>query len=755
MPEYVGFTDAAVHNLVMDRKIQSPDYSEHSELLNIFSGNDDAFLHLSKSLIVKKVKSGIVVFSRSESYSKEKNTLTFDLSGGAIAIPNSNNLLTCLLKVFRFCIRYWNRHPLNNNEYLPPGSSKAIIFPYPISHGGAFRVAIEREPNKKRIEKRFTGTHLLAYKFGVDEGKGLSEEAPLTQFNKSVDLIFDSDSYVIKGKQAGGDERNGLNVVKLGINESKHICKANWNEMVSSVQKGFISGSIDFPSRIEGPAGSGKTLCLILKAITALSAFHNDEKAHRCLFLVPTNEIAGRIAELVSEYSDVDFFSDTAAVSIEIKTLQEKCKDILGEDISDYDFLDIDTIESRNMQLLYLSEIIEGRISSLSKYERLLSKHFCDYLRLEHCLTIADLVMHEISVVIKGRCNESMDVYRDASRPKHALPLETTQDREFVFSIFTDYIDKLTELSVFDSDDIVLSAIQKLDNNINRRRRKKEGYDSIFVDEVHLFSFNELSMIHYLTKGNDKTPVSVAIDVSQALGDIAWSDADFYDAVNSAGSEIRTQLSAVFRSTPSITNLANSITSNGVSLFGNFVNCISDVSAIASGDDGAPPLISLCLSESEMIQLSIKQAESNRIQLECLRSEIAIVCFDRAIFDAISVEFMGSKKPVVILSKRSDFSGIKKAKGNNSFILCMAEHVGGLEFESVILVGVDKGRVPPENQISSTASRMYHNYMAHNKLYVAVSRAKKLVNIFCEKARGVSIPLEPAIKQNLVQVVEL
>lgn len=56
------------------------------------------------------------------------------------------------------------------------------------------------------------------------------------------------------------------------------------------------------------------------------------------------------------------------------------------------------------------------------------------------------------------------------------------------------------------------------------------------------------------------------------------------------------------------------------------------------------------------------------------------------------------------------------------FLIAGIDYVGGLEFDGVIIVGVDKGRVPPVVSDNYTESSHFLNYAWHNRMYVAVTR---------------------------------
>ncbi|MFZ4962865.1 3'-5' exonuclease [Pseudomonas sp. Mn2068] len=431
---------------------------------------------------------------------------------------------------------------------------------------------------------------------------------------------------------------------------------------------------------------------------------------------------------------------------MEIKTLQDVCNDFLKNDIHESELLDEDTFESKNIQLLHLVEVLQEYKLDLAGHKGFISKELYEFFEYDDLFKIAELMRHEISVVIKGRCDETFDNYRDISRPAYGLPINTEEDRRFIFNIFNRYSEILNALSQFDVDDIAISAISKLDSPIWRRRRSQEGYDALFIDEVHLFNMNELSLVHFLTKNSKTTPIAYAIDLSQALGDIAWNDAEFYESIGITSLEEKTTLSAVFRCSPAITDLAFSITSHGANIFTNFDNPISQSPYIYGGvSDEEPPQYFMLSSQKELLEQTFKAAEKLRTSKGLKRHQIAIIFFDRILFSEAIRYASDNKKPVAQLVRRGDIEAIKNAEKSSANIVAVADYVGGLEFEVVILVGVDKGRVPNLSNITSIASKMYQSYISHNRLYVSVTRARSTVWIIGEEIRGGSEVLEAAV----------
>lgn len=751
MTKFICITQSAARHIISNRELQSNDFEKASSLLDLLF-NDSNNNEIGLQAI--PCKAGKIIIANGEKFSTEKNTITFDLEG-MIQLSNlsSSQKLTVVQKTLRFSIKFWEGLAFNNNEYLPPGSSKAIIFPFPITTSSSLRLTIEREPSKRREIKRYPGMHILAYKFGDQAGEGLNEEYPTTSFKFAMEEVFNQKTYAVHPIEKS--EKN-LEYAIFDTDEQYNGSAGLASfpdpiKLLSSKQLQFVMADHTKPSRIQGPAGSGKTACLILKALEAINRSLSKNEVPKFLFLCPSIEVAEIVKFNANELNKNKIDPDYIEGCIEITTMQEICVKLLGADISETELLDIDSFESKNTQLLHISSIIEITSEHKEAHKQFISPELYSALFDVESLRSAEMVRHEISTVIKGRCDGNIHTYLEAKRPKYGLPLSSENDRRFIFSIFEKYNKMLDNISQFDIDDVTVSTLAKLDAPLWMRRRSKEGYDAIFIDEVHLFNFNELSLVHYLTKNSKETPLSYTIDVSQALGDIAWSDEDFYNS-SRVQNEEKTSLQAVFRCSPSITDLAFSITTHGASIFSNFDNPISDTSYIYNEKSDETPqylFIENCNDADSIYRI----AERLKDEKSLSRSEVCIIAFDRNGYETLSESFSNLKKPITKITKRGDLAAIKEASQKNTYIFAMADYVGGLEFSAVIIVGVDSDRVPPKTAAVNISSKNFQNYMAHNRLYVAVTRARNYVIIIGEKMSKPSLVLESAIENKKISVV--
>ena len=128
----------------------------------------------------------------------------------------------------------------------------------------------------------------------------------------------------------------------------------------------------------------------------------------------------------------------------------------------------------------------------------------------------------------------------------------------------------LEQLGYFDNDDISLSSSLHLASPIWKRKRIEFGYDVILIDEVHLFSYNELAIFHYLCRDEREQRILYAIDKTQAVGDHGLTNERLNKSMRTENGE-ETYLSTVFRSSPQIIDLAFSVLTTGAEMFRNFM----------------------------------------------------------------------------------------------------------------------------------------------------------------------------------------
>ena len=762
---YIAVQREAVDEIVGNRLLQTTDFEPGDKLGEFLSGQDSDLTKIAPRLIVQRGTSnaGVIVTCAG---ARTPAFVVFDLEQSHLFGDEQakSEAVQSFQKTLRFVVKYWDQRVLNPGELIYPAYSKAVIFPFPISQKTGFRISIDLNPYADRLQKRGQAErYLLVYKSGREENQGPSETPSFTVFRKFIEDV----AKVELGARASVPEGAAIasfQNVSVGVPPGRldiHQGYDLWMRALTSDQRRFVESGLAAPMRIEGPAGTGKTLCLGLKAVHGLRVSEVADDENSSLFV--THSEASR-KSIISVLQSMDAYKFLNAESprrvLKVTTLQGLCAEILRQELSDTELLDPDAYDAKQLQLLYVEDSFRRAKDELGTYRKFISPSFLEFLSSEDEWPVIQMLQHEIGVVIKGRANEQFDAYKRIPALKSGLPLVSEGDKSFVWRVYELYREQLISGAQFDTDDVMLSALGQLATPIWRRRRSREGYDCIYIDETHLFNMNELSIFHHLTKREDRFQIAFAVDRSQAVGDRGWvDDFDLETLVPEASQrsdQSRMKVSTVFRCSPDIVNLAFSVTSSGSNLFTNFEDPLALANSSQSFEEERmceSPTFVAFENDEALVDGSYERAERMSREMASSRGDVAIIAFSEELFRALIAKAEMANKPVEVLKERGNVEVVRRAKQSGRFVLSMPDYVGGLEFDGVVLVGVDQGRVPPVGGVSQE-SRAFLSFTAHNRLYVAITRARYRVLITGVRARGPSSILNAAFKSNAIGVKE-
>ena len=768
---YICIDDGAVNELISGREYQSMDFQEGARLINALSGNV-RFLMKQKKIVLFQDKEGAFLTTRG--FWKSKKFVVIDCKQSELFSQLSlDQSLTSFQKLLRFCTKYWTNRTFNNSEKIIQGTSKAILFPLPYENDAPFRVAIERYPLRERLKKRqMDGHFLLVYKSGRHAGNSATETADETTFRRvynSLSEVYDTVSNTVSRLDQTQDAEH---LASTDLSDTPGVLKPiqiplkKWFPNLTEYQSKFVFAPRDTPHRLQGPAGTGKTLSLMLRTVRIL--LEAERSGTDCHALLVTHSEATReaISEALLTIDDKNFqfrdrFEDT--VSLSVHTLASLCAKFLATSISETEFVDRDAQDSKILQQLYVERAIEhARSSEFASFSPHLSSGFREFLQKEANERLSIIFQHEIAVLIKGRAGDSFEIYKKCPPLKYGLPIENSADKGFAFAVFQAYQRQLEDANQFDTDDVVISAVGQLDTPIWRRRRAREAFDFIAIDETHLFNINELQVFHHFTRGVERFPISFTIDRAQAVGDQGWNDMKSFDVLfGTRESELdstndTTTVNAIFRCSPNIAEFCYSILASGATLFTNFVNTMSPTQSAFTVEDERRSQRVKFFPYSDidaMVVGAFQLAEQLRRQTKSSRSEVLVTTLSDELLNHIRDYAKESNKPATFLERRGDFRQVSLASKSGHLVIGHADFVGGLEFNAVVIVGVDKGRVPHEGESSTANSRSYATYAAHNRLYVAASRARYALYVLGERGRGPSELLKGATANGLIEIV--
>ena len=642
------------------------------------------------------------------------------------------------------------------SEMWSPKTGCGVVFPYPKSKHTEFRVTMKKGESPRRVSVRHGAKQLFAFAAGTsEESKATPDQEraykrALEQLT-SVRTALDVEITRIQAEPMDAGYHS-LVLTDTNYAQIKYQAFDQWLPRLTTDQLRFVTSQDARPQRVEGPAGTGKTLCLLLRAFHLCRQAEEAGSEFRVLFVAHSDATRNATSIQLDSLGPPFFHQrerNTSLQTIELRTLQEWCGLVLGtKEIANSQYLDKDALESKEMRKLILKDVITHRRSADVKSLSYLSEEFRAFFESEAPDYLAELLQHEIGVMIKGRASESLETYLELPMLEYCLPTKTANDKRFVFFLYTEYQKEINQSGVFDTDDIVLSTLGRLDTPIWRRRRLSEGFDAVVIDETHLFNFNELSVFHHIVRDSNNPRIIFSIDRSQAPGERGITTRLVREMLTQSDEEeTETRTQVVFRCSPAIVNLAEAVTSAGATLFTTFENPLVDATSIISATDdelAQEPIYWSCGNDQNMCKFALSRAEELRGILKCPSSDILLIATTDALVPLLCETLDADRKRFVQILHRGDLESVHRGAKSGAYIVSHPDFVGGLEFKAVLIVGVDEGRLPPSEGVVKEESKHFVEFKACNRLYVAITRARLAVELFWSNERGKSSILEHA-----------
>lgn len=740
---YLFISYDAVKNITANRFFQSREFPQAINLCKFLKGELEEWSE--NNIVAVSTRSGKVILTDRPD---KKRGILFDLTTfKAFQGESSENILNIFSKTLRYAIRYFERHPLIRSEREIPNSQITVIYPFAFAAASNVpKIVIDRNSNK---QDRKDNNYLTVYYYGIDaENKTISFRIQNRMLKELPDVNYIPPERTIR-KEGYSSPVTDLSSLSLCIDSA--IGLENWLQYLTSPQKNFIEKPLGGAERLEGAAGTGKTLTLILRCIYLLREAKKNDSKCKLIFFTHSNSTRDRIEDVFKRnWEDFDGYNEaldlSARQSILITTLQEWSGRHLGINSLDEDeFLDKDAEDSKLMQLMYIEQAYDNfREKYHRMYESKLSKEFSNFINGESKSYILEMLQREISEVIKGQCGSLSSKYSECARPKFGMPLNNEFDKKYIFGIFKAYQSSLELVGQYDSDDIVLTALGQVDTPIWNRRRSNEGYDACIIDETHLFNLNELSLFHHVNRPEVKNRIIYAIDRSQALG---ANKSEYNPFEEYKDRQTVERYKTIFRSSPEIAMLAYDILSSGATLFTTLENPMDSSTFTFTRQEESKcrfPEYFEVSDEMDMFAAAIEWCEGYIDQTQSQRGRICIVCPDLELLEGLKKYARSRNKPYVVLKSRADNSTLKKAREWNKLVFSHIDYVGGVEFDAVVIIGSEKERIPPHN---SDSAKHVINYAWYNRLYVAITRAKYALTFFGIQSSGMS-PLLASARDN-------
>ncbi|MFF2821350.1 UvrD-helicase domain-containing protein [Kitasatospora cineracea] len=512
-----------------------------------------------------------------------------------------------------------------------------------------------------------------------------------------------------------------------------------WLEAVSKEQRDFIQVDTDKSIRLRGPAGSGKTLALTMKAIREILSAREEGRSIRVLVATHSWALAAQISD------SIDSMGLGIVDEIEVFPLLEIAKLISPQYVQDassgFSLIGEDSLSGKQAQLDEIQEVLDDFIAgdwityresvSESLRTRLDSDSEDERRALAWDLLIEFGSVIGAAAIFPGAGSDLR--YFLLPRASWMLPLSERGDLRVIFEMYTRYWASLDKRSLTTTDQVLADFLIHLSTNNWNRARRVDGYDLVFVDEFHLFSPLERQVLHYLTRDTSVYPrIFMAVDPRQspseafiglaADGTLSSSGAPADDDL---GDVANFELTTVHRFTPQILELIKHVHREFPTLDLGQEWDIDFAQLESSQADGPLPRVVAAASRSG------EEDDIARVVHELYPlGRMALAVVDSRHWGRYSrlASLLGrsGKFHVSTVTGRSDIDGVGYRR--RGLIVGPAEYLAGLQFESVLVAGI------PDMNSSALGANERTRYLS--LLYLALSRAQGKVRVFVNEDDG-------------------
>ena len=763
--KFLLFDENAISTYVSESHLQSVEYQEGLTFTKHLSGQLSS--EIFHNTIIEYVKDGILFVGRKKNQSEktdiDKHIFCVDLTTCNLLCEETapSRLLTVMQRAFRMVLKIWNNYPFSASERI--SGSKSVLFPFSLTDH--HRLVIERSNQVSRLESRGISFPLLAYKYNAED-PGQVADVVHTDILRYAGEAYVDNKYRLQAqieKELSANKKNDSSAPLEHVEASKSVERSDfifWNydqqfkALTESQRKVVECESLTSPLRVDGAAGTGKTVSLIMRAYRLLKMHHDQGSPFRIIFFAHSESTSLRNKDCFSLYPNSEYYlSPSSEQTILFTTLFAFCREFAHIDRSAV--IEDNAADSKTYQLMLIDDVVKSALESnrVKTYRPLISDEVYALFDSEKTdrATLINMLQHEFSVQIKGRTDCSIESYIELETIPNGIPCKTKPEKELIFSLFNDYQNMLQSQNTFDVDDVTIEAISHLNAPFWRRKRQNDGYDYIFADEMHLFNLNEQSVFHFLSKdtSSKEIPLCFALDYSQAIGDRGDTSKD-YISRGGFGNVKQQQLHTLFRNSPAIVDLCALIAASGTLMFGaSFSNPYGNMQYHFTHAEELKmqvPELHMYPNDDAMISDLPNRLSDLMRDLQCKPKDIAIVSFDNRWIAKEGVDLL--EKTV---KRKCNLLDQCTQSQTDYYTLASPYAINGLEFQAVVLLGADEGRVPQTSGTSDISSN-FLMYSAYNMLYLSVSRAKYRVIIMGSELQGISTCLEHSIQANVIDV---
>lgn len=541
-----------------------------------------------------------------------------------------------------------------------------------------------------------------------------------------------------------------------------HLTADDWyTSRLTLAQRQFVDHPMTGSVRLVGPAGSGKTVALVVKCVRELRKALESGTPTRYLFLTHSSATAlateNQVLSMEPTLGYEWLASDRPALVIE--TLYSLANRQMRYDLDQLTPVSLDGHEGRTYQADELNDVIEAyRLGDWIAFRSVCTAPFVAYMEADRNSVERRFflweVLNEFACVLDAEGIRSSSARREQylseKRKSWMMVLASKEEREVILALYDRFRSALRAVNAIGGDQMITDFLNHLDSFKWEATREKEGYDVVFVDELHLFNRQERLTLRHLLRSPDAPPlVFMAYDAKQSPRDtflkLPSADALRYDLWRDAklGKVEKIELVDVFRYSPQIAALLSIIDQAfpGQDLDDDWPS----YSGFSRSGDGPLPL--LCTLKSTVATYSVVFQRAAALQRERGRAKrVAVLCASTELFKRY-LNFSELRETFHAITSREEASGVPV--NARRFVYSMPEYVAGLQFDTVLLIDVNRGEVP-DGPYASAALRKFASVV-----YLGASRAERRLELYASSEHGGAAPLlSRAVVEGAIKSVE-
>lgn len=294
---------------------------------------------------------------------------------------------------------------------------------------------------------------------------------------------------------------------------------AEWERLLTESQTSVLQNNLNVNIGISGPAGSGKTLALCMRALQIAMDEGVVSQGKKVLICTHSWAMAERVDDILTTLNGgifpegVTVFPLLSLLEFHAGNIGRLRVEVLGNDSTD----------GHNRSIKLIGEILNSvRLEDHKSASQWIREGLGAKNESRARLDLALNLHEEISGVISasGVATDDPDSirrYLSEQRQEWMPPFTSIEDRSFVIAVYTSFVRELIDRSAITTDQFVLDSLRILETFAWRMRKETDGYDYVLVDELQYFDPQERSALELLGRSRIGIPFITAEDPSQGV----------------------------------------------------------------------------------------------------------------------------------------------------------------------------------------------------------------------------------------------